>query len=92
MSVFFRKPEYFSNGLLSSNPFLKSLSQDKKLLLLLWGKLQKKWRTGWDSNPRYGYPYAGFQDRSHKPLDHLSVKAKAIMDDTLVKSKESQMS
>ena len=22
------------------------------------------WRRGWDSNPRYGYPYNGFRDRS----------------------------
>jgi len=21
------------------------------------------WRRGWDSNPRYGYPYNGFRDR-----------------------------
>ena len=31
-----------------------------------------EWRTGWDSNPRYGRPYAGFQDRFLKPLGHLS--------------------
>lgn len=31
------------------------------------------WRTGWDSNPRYGFPYAGFQDQSLKPLGHLSM-------------------
>src|SRR4029450_8831964 len=26
------------------------------------------WRRGWDSNPRYGYPYNGFRDRSPKGL------------------------
>lgn len=26
------------------------------------------WRRGWDSNPRYGCPHAGFQDRSIQPL------------------------
>jgi hypothetical protein len=24
------------------------------------------WRRGWDSNPRYGYPYNGFRDRDPK--------------------------
>ena len=26
-----------------------------------------------DSNPRYGFPYSGFQDRLFKPLTHPSV-------------------
>src|SRR5690348_5188657 len=30
------------------------------------------WRRGWDSNPRYGKPYAGFQVRCFRPLSHLS--------------------
>ena len=35
--------------------------------------LQKRsWRRGRDSNPRYPFGYAGFQDRSHQPLGHLS--------------------
>ena len=36
--------------------------------------LQEKshWRRGRDSNPRWGFPHAGFQDRSHQPLGHLS--------------------
>ena len=29
-------------------------------------------RRGWDSNPRCPWRHAGFQDQSHKPLDHLS--------------------
>ena len=33
------------------------------------------WRRGWDSNPRYGYPYNGFRDRPIRPLWHLSVRA-----------------
>jgi hypothetical protein len=33
---------------------------------------QRAWRTGWDSNPRYGCPYDGFQDRCLKPLGHPS--------------------
>ena len=32
-----------------------------------------KWRTGWDSNPRWACTHAGFQDQSLKPLGHLSV-------------------
>src|ERR1700677_4671364 len=33
---------------------------------------QTGWRRGRDSNPRYPFGYAGFQDRSHQPLGHLS--------------------
>ena len=32
----------------------------------------RRWRTGWDSNPRYAYTYGGFQDRCLKPLGHPS--------------------
>src|ERR1035438_3772270 len=32
-----------------------------------------KWRRARDSNPRYPFRYAGFQDRSHQPLGQLSV-------------------
>lgn len=31
-----------------------------------------KWRTGWDSNPRWALTHGGFQDRCLKPLGHLS--------------------
>lgn len=31
------------------------------------------WRKRWDSNPRYGLPHAGFQDRFLKPLGHSSI-------------------
>jgi hypothetical protein len=34
--------------------------------------VQTVWRRGRDSNPRYPFGYAGFQDRSHQPLGHLS--------------------
>jgi hypothetical protein len=33
---------------------------------------RKVWRRGRDSNPRYPFGYAGFQDRCHQPLGHLS--------------------
>ena len=32
------------------------------------------WRKRWDSNPRYGFPHAGFQDRFLKPLGHSSLR------------------
>jgi hypothetical protein len=31
-----------------------------------------KWRRGWDSNPRYGFPHARFRGEYFKPLSHLS--------------------
>ncbi len=31
-----------------------------------------KWRTGWDSNPRWASTHGGFQDRCLKPLGHPS--------------------
>ncbi len=36
---------------------------------LLAGEIKRRRR---DSNPRYGYPYNGFQDRRLKPLGHSS--------------------
>src|SRR5215469_6541803 len=30
------------------------------------------WRRGWDSNPRYGSPYARFRGEYFQPLSHLS--------------------
>ena len=32
----------------------------------------KFWRRGWDSNPRYGSPYARFRGEYFQPLSHLS--------------------
>src|ERR1051325_7947254 len=32
----------------------------------------RRWRRGWDSNPRYPRRYGGFQDRCLKPLGHPS--------------------
>src|SRR5690348_12811104 len=34
-----------------------------------------KWRRGWDSNPRYGFPHARFRGEYFKPLSHLSAAA-----------------
>ena len=31
-----------------------------------------RWRRRWDSNPRYAFTYAGFQDRCIRPLCHSS--------------------
>jgi hypothetical protein len=33
---------------------------------------QTAWRRERDSNPRYGFPYSGFQDRPFQPLTHPS--------------------
>src|ERR1700687_2007543 len=33
----------------------------------------ERWRRRWDSNPRYGFPYARFRGEYFQPLSHLSV-------------------
>jgi hypothetical protein len=44
--------------------------------------LQTEWRRGWDSNPRYGSPYARFRGEYFQPLSHLSaVVANCILAD-----------
>src|SRR5437867_13388033 len=40
----------------------------------------QKWRRGWDSNPRYGFPYARFRGEYFQPLSHLS----AVVADLIV--------
>ena len=35
------------------------------------------WRRGWDSNPRYGFPYTRFPSVRLKPLGHLSAPEKS---------------
>ena len=40
----------------------------------------RNWRRGRDSNPRYPFGYAGFQDRCHQPLGHLSAIVEAILE------------
>src|SRR5215472_24366 len=37
-----------------------------------FARVQKYWRRGWDSNPRYGFPHARFRGEYFKPLSHLS--------------------
>ena len=37
----------------------------------------RDWRRGWDSNPRYGCPYAAFRVRCFRPLSHLSAVRRA---------------
>ena len=41
--------------------------------------LRKDWRTGRDSNPRYGFPYAAFRVRCFQPLSHLSAAPNQIL-------------
>jgi hypothetical protein len=47
------------------------------------GKLNdlQKWRRGWDSNPRYGSPYARFRGEYFQPLSHLSAAVFSIVAD-----------
>src|SRR6266478_1100332 len=40
----------------------------------------QKWRRGWDSNPRYGFPHARFRGECFQPLSHLS----AVVADSIV--------
>jgi hypothetical protein len=35
-----------------------------------------EWRRERDSNPRYGFPYSGFQDRPFQPLTHPSASGR----------------
>ena len=35
-------------------------------------KINRNWRKGWDSNPRWACTHGGFQDRCLKPLGHPS--------------------
>ena len=35
---------------------------------------ERRWRRERDSNPRYGFPYSGFQDHRHQPLGHPSAR------------------
>ena len=40
--------------------------------LLAFCVFKELWRRGWDSNPRYGSPYARFRGEYFQPLSHLS--------------------
>ena len=40
---------------------------------------RQKWRRGWDSNPRYGFPYARFRGEYFQPLSHLSAVATGLI-------------
>src|SRR6201981_1970271 len=42
-------------------------------------KILKLWRRGWDSNPRYGFPYARFRGEYFQPLSHLSAVARLLI-------------
>src|SRR2546422_7963699 len=45
----------------------------------------QKWRRGWDSNPRYGFPYARFRGEYFQPLSHLSAVSKSRLTDESAK-------
>jgi hypothetical protein len=42
-----------------------------------------KWRRERDSNPRYGFPYSGFQDRLFQPLTHPSAESVCFQSSSL---------
>ena len=52
----------------------------------------KDWRRGWDSNPRYGFPYTRFPSVRLQPLGHLS-SAVNVMEAqaAIIKSKPEQL-
>ena len=52
--------------------YVKCLNEDGDMELSLVMTKGNKWRREGDSNPRRELTRGGFQDRSHKPLDHLS--------------------
>src|SRR6266851_8917126 len=39
----------------------------------------QKWRRGWDSNPRYGFPHARFRGECFQPLSHLSAVVRQLI-------------
>jgi hypothetical protein len=42
-----------------------------------------RWRRERDSNPRYGFPHSGFQDRLFQPLTHPSAASARNTDNSL---------
>src|SRR5262245_47090138 len=49
-----------------------------------------KWRRGWDSNPRYGFPHARFRGECFQPLSHLSaVGLSRLTDDSAQQQRRS---
>ena len=38
----------------------------------------KYWRMGWDSNPRYGFPYTHFPGVRLRPLGHPSIMPRTL--------------
>src|SRR5216684_2724672 len=45
-------------------------------MLGVFSAVQTAWRRERDSNPRYGFPYSGFQDRLFQPLTHPSARVR----------------
>ncbi len=56
---------------LNARKFAREIANGRNILYKLL-IIKTPWRRGRDSNPRYPFRYAGFQDRSHQPLGHLS--------------------
>src|SRR5579883_3024278 len=48
---------------------------------------ERKWRRGWDSNPRYACTHNGFRDRPNRPLWHLSDRGRPYRGASLERQK-----
>ena len=59
------RPEKRESGLANTPEIV---SQNSEQVPDLKEKVNRGWRRGWDSNPRYARAHAGFQDRSIQPL------------------------
>lgn len=59
-----------------------------RLLKTAQNQWRELWRRGWDSNPRYGCPYAAFRVRCFRPLSHLSALLVGAFDARLSHSGE----
>ena len=60
-------------------PFVCALTRKMGMIRVFRGEMRREfsavqtaWRRERDSNPRYGFPYSGFQDRPFQPLTHPS--------------------
>src|SRR6266481_3117075 len=58
----------------------KYTSSTPTSIVLMFIGIYDLWRRGWDSNPRYGFPYARFRGEYFQPLSHLS----AVVADLIV--------
>ncbi len=56
---------------------MRRISKISRATETKFSAMQTEWRRERDSNPRYGFPYIGFQDRLFQPLTHPSARDRA---------------